>query len=127
MPLANFELSGGVRNLVVHVDDIGMSKAANLGALRVLKGATTCGGIVVPCSTFAEFASVKRERPDMDLGIHLTLNDEVLTHRWGPLRGDAPGLLAVDRREFSEAGLVHFRTHGEIENWLADHKRESQP
>ncbi len=98
MAVAEFGPSSGDRNLVVHVDDIGMSRAANLGAMRALEGAATCGSIMVPCAAFAEFAKAARERVDLDLGVHLTLNAEFADYRWGPLRGDVPGLLAADRR-----------------------------
>ena len=82
--------------VVVHVDDIGMSRGANAGALRALDGAATCGSIMVPCPAFQEIAEIARERHELDLGIHLTLNAEYETHRWAPLRDDVPGLVSPD-------------------------------
>jgi predicted glycoside hydrolase/deacetylase ChbG (UPF0249 family) len=84
------------RVVVVHVDDIGMCHAGNEGALLALGGAATCGSIMVPCPGFEEIASIARERPDLDLGVHLTLNAEYETYRWGPLRDDVPGLVSPD-------------------------------
>jgi predicted glycoside hydrolase/deacetylase ChbG (UPF0249 family) len=82
--------------VVVHVDDLGMSSAANRGGLRAFEGAATCGSVMVPCPGFAEIAAAARSRPDLDLGVHLTLNAEYPTYRWGPVRADVPGLVSPD-------------------------------
>ncbi len=82
--------------VVVHVDDIGMSEAANEGALLALEGAATCGSIMVPCPGFDGIAAIARSRPDLDLGVHLTLNAEYESYRWPPLRDDVPGLVSPD-------------------------------
>ncbi len=84
------------RVVVVHVDDIGMCTAANAGALRALEGSATCGSVMVPCPAFEEIAQIARERPELDLGVHLTLNAEYEGYRWGPLRDDVPSLRAPD-------------------------------
>ncbi len=84
------------RVVVVHVDDIGMCRAANEGALLALAGAATCGSIMVPCPAFEEIAEVARSRPDLDLGVHLTLNAEYEDYRWAPVRDDVPGLVSPD-------------------------------
>ena len=84
------------RVVVVHVDDLGMSRAANAGGVRALEGSATCGSIMVPCPGFADMAQIARERPELDLGVHLTLNCEYEGHRWGPVRSDVPSLVAPD-------------------------------
>jgi hypothetical protein len=84
------------RVVVVHVDDVGMSRAANEGALRAFDGLATCGSVMVPCPAFDEIARIARRRTDLDLGVHLTLNAEYEGYRWGPLRDDVPGLVSPD-------------------------------
>ncbi len=84
------------RVVVVHVDDIGMSNAANEGALRALGADATCGSVMVPCPAFEALAGIVKGRDDLDLGVHLTLNAEYETWRWGTVSGDAPGLLSPD-------------------------------
>jgi predicted glycoside hydrolase/deacetylase ChbG (UPF0249 family) len=79
------------RVVVVHVDDIGMCRSANAGAVDALDATATSGSIMVPCPAFDEAARIARERPDLDLGVHLTLNAEWDAVRWGPL-SDSPGL-----------------------------------
>ena len=80
--------------LVIHVDDVGMSDAANRGALLAMADAATCGSVMVPCPAFDAIAAIARERSDLDLGVHLTLNAEYETWRWDPVAGDVPGLVA---------------------------------
>jgi predicted glycoside hydrolase/deacetylase ChbG (UPF0249 family) len=89
-------LRPGERAVVVHIDDLGMCADANSGALRALAGAATSGSIMVPCPAFPEIARIARERPELDLGVHLTLNCEYERYRWGPLRSDVPTLCAED-------------------------------
>jgi predicted glycoside hydrolase/deacetylase ChbG (UPF0249 family) len=84
------------RIAVVHADDIGMCHAANQGAFEALEnGPATCGSVMVPCPWFAEAAQLARERPAIDLGVHLTLNSEWSHYRWGPVAGPSavPSLL----------------------------------
>ncbi len=79
--LQQLGISPDQRAIVVHVDDMGMCAAANEGALRALAGSATCGSIMVPCPAFEQIARVARERPELDLGVHLTLNAEYETYR----------------------------------------------
>ena len=81
----------GARVVVVHVDDIGLCRSANAGAVDALEATATSGSIMVPCPAFDDVARIARERPGLDLGVHLTLNSEWDGVRWGPLT-DSPGL-----------------------------------
>ncbi len=84
------------RVAVVHVDDLGMCHAANVGGFAALRsGPATCGSLMVPCPWFEEAAEIARANPDLDLGVHLTLNAEWPHYRWGPVAGrsEVPSLL----------------------------------
>jgi predicted glycoside hydrolase/deacetylase ChbG (UPF0249 family) len=87
------------RVAVVHCDDIGMCHAANEGAFEALaRGPASCGSLMVPCPWFPEAAERARRDPALDLGVHLTLNAEWASYRWGPVAGAAavPSLLDAD-------------------------------
>ncbi|MFI5316260.1 MAG: polysaccharide deacetylase family protein [Myxococcota bacterium] len=101
------------RVVVVHVDDLGMSGAANAGGVRALGDAATCGSIMVPCPGFDEIARIARAQPSLDLGVHLTLNCEYEGYRWGPVDRDARSLLARD-------GGMWLTTRETVENATAE-------
>jgi predicted glycoside hydrolase/deacetylase ChbG (UPF0249 family) len=87
------------RLLILHADDVGMSHSVNRASLEALeKGWITSASILVVSPWFAEAATWARAHPDADLGIHLALNSEWTTLRWGPIAGrnEVPTLLAPD-------------------------------
>jgi predicted glycoside hydrolase/deacetylase ChbG (UPF0249 family) len=87
------------RLLILHADDVGMSHSVNRASLAALeKGWITSASILVVSPWFAEVATWARAHPDADLGIHLALNSEWTTLRWGPISGrsEVPTLLAPD-------------------------------
>jgi len=76
------------RAAIVHVDDLGMSHAANDGGFEALaNGPATCGSIMVPCPWFPDAAARARADASFDLGVHLTLTAEYDGFRWGPVLG----------------------------------------
>ena len=100
--------AAGTTVAVVHADDIGMSHAANIGAFEALDaGPATCGSVMTPCPWSAEAAEMAQARPNVDLGVHLTLNAEFDGYRWGPVTGRTAVPTLVD-----EAGNF-FRTSRE--------------
>jgi chitin disaccharide deacetylase len=84
------------RLAIIHVDDIGMCQASVAAFANLWDfGLVSSGAVMVPCPWFLEAARFAREHPNVDLGVHLTLNSEWDTYRWGPLstRDPETGLL----------------------------------
>lgn len=76
------------RYIVIHEDDIASSHGANTAFVELFDlGVCTSGAVMVPCPWFPEIAAIARRRPDLDLGVHLTLNAEMAPYRWRPLTG----------------------------------------
>lgn len=87
------------RVVIIHTDDIGMCHAS-VQAFKDLWdfGTITSGATMVPCPWFPAVAQMCREHPDMDMGVHATLNAEWESYRWGPIstRDPESGLLDAD-------------------------------
>jgi len=89
------------RAAVIHVDDLGMAQSANQGGFAALAtGPATCGSIMVPCPWFPDAAARARADPSLDLGVHLTLNAEFDSYRWGPVLGAAAVPSLVDKEGY---------------------------
>jgi predicted glycoside hydrolase/deacetylase ChbG (UPF0249 family) len=87
------------RAVIIHTDDIGMCHAS-VQAFKDLWafGTITSGAVMVPCPWFPAVAQMCRENPEIDMGVHATLNAEWESYRWGPISTRDPdsGLLDAD-------------------------------
>ena len=87
------------RLVIIHADDIGMCHAS-VQAFKDLWafGTITAGAVMVPCPWFPTVAQMCRENPEMDMGVHATLNAEWESYRWGPVstREPASGLMDAE-------------------------------
>src|SRR5882757_8266264 len=84
------------RLLMIHADDLGMARSVDKATFEALeKGWVTSASILVPCPWLAEVAHWTQSHPNADLGIHLALNSEWTSYRWGPVspRDKVPSLL----------------------------------
>jgi len=97
--LKKLGFSDNDRAVIIHTDDIGMCHAS-VQAFKDLWafGTITSGAAMVPCPWFPSVARMCRENPEIDMGVHATLNAEWESYRWGPVSTHDPssGLLDAD-------------------------------
>ncbi len=82
--------------VILHVDDVGMSRSSNLGGIEATeKGMATSWAVMMPCPWVPEIAHYLKGHPEVDSGLHLTLTSEWAPYRWGPVAGKSqvPGLV----------------------------------
>ena len=79
--------------LIINCDDLGSSRSANVAVYSALRhGLATSATLMVPCPWARDAAAQYRGE---DVGVHLTLNAEWETYRWGPIT-HSPSLLDGD-------------------------------
>ena len=79
------------RLVILSCDDLGSCHGATVGVYRAMReGLATCASIMMP-APWSRFAA--DEYDGDDIGVHLTLNAEHPSYRWGPLT-HAPSLLS---------------------------------
>lgn len=84
-----------ITRLLVRADDAGSCRASNTGCLKACTdGIARSVEVMMPCAWVADAAGLFKDRPDIDIGIHLTLTSEWDAVKWRPLT-HAPSL--VDR------------------------------
>ena len=84
------------RLLMIHADDLGMARSVDRATFEALeKGWVTSASILVPCPWLPDVARWAQSHRNADLGIHLALNSEWTSYRWGPVspRDKVPSLL----------------------------------
>jgi len=108
----------GVKVVIFHVDDAGMSYESNEGTIRSIEnGVATSCSIMMPCPWAASFVRHALEEP-MDAGIHLTLTSEWKDYRWHPVSGKeaVPGLVDAEGALWpSVREVVQHATPDEVE------------
>lgn len=112
--------------VILSCDDLGSCHAANLGVYEAIRsGTATCASLMVP-APWARHAADMYETTD-DIGVHLTLNAEHPSYRWGPIthassllsgEGGFPRSLD-DLWEHADPDEVHRELKAQIERALA--------
>jgi hypothetical protein len=104
------------RYLVIHADDAGMYPSVNAATIEGMeRGSVSSCSIMVPCPAFDEFAAYAASHPERDFGVHLTLNCDTTTYRWGPVspKQSVPSL--IDKEGFFWFTTEETSQHAKID------------
>ena len=102
----------GVRSVVIHEDDIGMSHGGTV-AFRELtaRGVCSAGSVMASCPWFPEVLELAAADRTLDLGVHLTLNSEKTPYRWRPLTNPPRSAGLTDEQGYFWLDVPSVRRH----------------
>ncbi|HZH73975.1 MAG TPA: exo-alpha-sialidase [Mariniphaga sp.] len=86
----------GRKVLLLHMDDLGMSKEANdAGMFYIENDYILSGAVMMPCAYAESMVEWAKKNPKADVGVHLTLTSEWKTWRWSTVYDPekVPGLI----------------------------------
>ncbi len=76
--------------LIIHADDLGLSHGENQATFEAMEnGVVNSGSVMMTCPWVAEVGKIHQEKPDLDLGLHLTLTNEWFLYKWGTVSDQA--------------------------------------
>jgi hypothetical protein len=101
------------RVVIFHADDLGMCHAHNRAFFDIVEGGVTAtGSIMMPCPWAPEMVAYARERAgEVDVGVHLTLNSEWSTYRWGALSTADPASGLLDPQGYLWPDVASLHGH----------------
>ena len=102
----------GARVLIPHLDDVAVGPGANRAFVELAgKGFVTTGSVMVPCAWFPEIVDLAKARPELDLGVHLTLTSESRACRWRPISTTAKVSGLIDDDGYMWPDVPALRRH----------------
>jgi predicted glycoside hydrolase/deacetylase ChbG (UPF0249 family) len=109
------------RFVIIHSDDAGMYSSVNQATIDAMeRGSVSSCSILVPCPAFMEFARYAQAHPEKDFGVHLDLNCEKDTYRWGPVLGKERVPSLVDPQGFFWSSPSETAKHAKLEEVEAE-------
>ena len=129
--LKRLGLSNDDRAVIIHTDDIGMCHASVEAFAQLWEfGLISSGAVMVPCPWFLKAAEYACAHPEADLGVHITLNAEYETFRWGPISTRDPRSGMLDEQgyfhrasgpaqEYGDPSFVQREMEAQVERAVA--------
>jgi hypothetical protein len=98
--------------IVIHADDVGMCHGANRAFVELSAlGTISAGSVMVPCPWFPEIAALAVADPNLDVGVHLTLNSEQQGYRWGPVSRPSKAAGLTDEHGYLWSTVAQVRAN----------------
>ncbi len=116
-PLAALEQTAGsaasaapTPTMIIRTDDVGMSHSVNLAMQRLVEtGLPLSVTVMFACPWYQEAVEILKRHPEVSVGVHLVLNSEWKSYRWGPVAGAeaVPSLVDSNGYFFPSAAALH--------------------
>jgi predicted glycoside hydrolase/deacetylase ChbG (UPF0249 family) len=85
--------------LIIHADDIGLSKSVNDASFEALKnGLVNSGSIMMTCNYISDVGEFAIENPEIDLGLHLTVTSEWRDYKWDGVSSSSSIPSLIDKK-----------------------------
>jgi hypothetical protein len=109
------------RVALIHADDVGVSQASIDAFLDLVEfGIVSTGSSMPPCPWFPEVARHARERPELDLGLHLPITCEYEGYRWRPLSHPGPDSGLIDEHGYCHRNFMELGVKATVESVMAE-------
>jgi predicted glycoside hydrolase/deacetylase ChbG (UPF0249 family) len=100
------------RQLAIRCDDVGMSHSVNMAVRELIaSGVPFSTSVMIACPWYLEAVEILKAKPEIGVGIHLTLNSEWEHYKWGPVVGAAAVPSLVDANGHFFASEAEFRAN----------------
>jgi len=97
------------KQLLIRCDDVGMSHTVNMAVRRLIEtGIPFSTSVMIACPWYLEAVEILKANPQIGVGIHLTLNSEWESYKWGPVLGAAKVPSLVDENGHFYASETEF-------------------
>src|SRR5215469_7320990 len=100
-----------LKRVIINADDFGLTSSISRGIIEgYSSGMVTSASIIASGEGFEEACELARHNPDLDLGVHLTLDEEKPV-----LKGkQIPTLLGSNNRFHARMTVIQFLVTGKI-------------
>jgi len=107
--------------LIIHADDLGVSHSENIASFLAMKaGSVNSASVMMPTPWVEEVAVFKREYPEADLGLHLTLTAEWEYLKWRPLAPTEQSRTLVNDKGYFYDNCLDFGKKADPEEAAAE-------
>jgi len=112
LPAARKGFAQNKASLLIRVDDIGMCHSVNMAMKQLAEtGLPFSASVMFACPWYLEAVEILQAHPDISVGIHLTLNSEWKSYKWGPVSGRETVASLVDSNGHFFASHADFNAH----------------
>jgi predicted glycoside hydrolase/deacetylase ChbG (UPF0249 family) len=101
--------NSAAKQLLIRCDDVGMSHTVNVAVRRLVEtGIPFSTSVMIACPWYLEAVEILKANPQIGVGVHLTLNSEWKSYKWGPVLGAAKVPSLVDENGHFYASSAEF-------------------